>query len=156
MLPLIPLISLAGSLVPELATLLGGRRAGEVAGRVAEVVREITGTDDMEAAARALQADAGKAGALRLRLEEIRERYLALQLQDAEAERQALLARLRSEIEDRARASGTMVAALDAPGWPAGVVALTPVLLSAIVLLGFFLFTAWLVQSPPGTADRRR
>ncbi|MCB4821734.1 glycoside hydrolase family 108 protein [Roseicella aerolata] len=153
MLPLIPLISLAGSLVPELATLLGGRRAGEVAGRVAEVVREITGTDDMEAAARALQADAGKAGALRQRLEEIRERYLALQFQDAEAERQALLARLRSEIEDRARASGTMVAALDAPGWPAGVVALTPVLLSAIVLLGFFLFTAWLVQSPPGTAD---
>ena len=34
MLPLIPLISFAGSLVPELVGLFGGRRAGEVAGKV--------------------------------------------------------------------------------------------------------------------------
>ena len=37
--------------------------------------------------------------------------------------------------------------------WPAGTVAVTPALLSAVVVIGFFAFTAWLVRSPPGNAD---
>src|SRR3954452_5925848 len=112
MLPLIPLISLAGSLVPELVGLFGGRRAGEVAGKVAEVVQQVAGTGNLEEAARAVQEDAGKANVLRVKLEEIRAQYHSLQIQDAQAERQALLETLRAEIGDRARAGGTMTAAL--------------------------------------------
>lgn len=153
MLPLIPLVSLAASLLPDLVALLGGRRAGEVAGRISAAVREVAGTDDPETASRTLHEDAGKADALRSRLEEIRERYLTLQIQDAEAERQAMITTLRAEIDDRARAAQTMTAALGGAGWSSGLVAVTPVVLSLVVLLGFFLFTAWLVQSPPGSAD---
>ena len=54
MLPLIPLISLASSLVPDLVGLFGGRRAGEVAGKVSEVVRSVAGADTIEAAAKAI------------------------------------------------------------------------------------------------------
>ncbi|RAI58530.1 glycoside hydrolase family 108 protein [Roseicella frigidaeris] len=153
MLPLIPLISLAGSLVPELVGLFGGRRAGELAGKVAEAVQQVAGTADPAAAARSVQEDAAKAGALRLRLEEIRIQYQALQVEDAASERQALLETLRVEAADRARAGANLSAALLAPGVSASIAAATPAAVSALVLAGFFGFTAWLVRFPPAGGD---
>jgi hypothetical protein len=153
MLPLIPLISLAGTLVPELVGLFGGRRAGELAGKVAEAVQQVAGTADPAAAARQVQEDAAKAAALRLRLEEIRVQYQALQVQDAASERQSLLETLRTEAADRARAGSAMSAALLAPGVSASIVAATPAAVSALVLAGFFGFTAWLVRFPPAGGD---
>lgn len=153
MLPLIPLISLAGALVPELVGLFGGRRAGELAGKVADAVQQVAGTADPAAAARQVQEDAAKAAALRLRLEEIRVQYQALQVQDAASERQSLLETLRAEAADRARAGSTLSAALLAPGVSASIVAATPAAVSALVLAGFFGFTAWLVRFPPAGGD---
>jgi hypothetical protein len=153
MVPLIPLISLAGSLVPELIGLFGGQRAGEVAGRVAEIVQSVAGTDNIEAAAQAIQADTAKAVALKAGLEEIKRDFLQLQLQDRQAERQAVLEARRVELDDRRRASGAMVAALGAEGWTARAVALGPTAVSVLVMLGFFVFTAWLVRDPPRDAD---
>ena len=72
MLPLIPLISLASGLVPELVGLFGGRRAGEVAGKVSEVVRAVAGAETIEDAAKAIREDTAKASELKLRLEAIR------------------------------------------------------------------------------------
>ena len=129
--------------MPELVGLFGGRRAGELAGKVAEAVQQVAGTADPAAAARQVQEDAAKAAALRLRLEEIRVQYQALQVQDAASERQSLLETLRTEAADRARAGSAMSAALLAPGVSASIVAATPAAVSALVLAGFFGFTAW-------------
>lgn len=155
MLPLIPLVSLAAGLVPEIIGLFGGRRAGEVAGKVAEVVRDVTGTDDPAAAAQKLDTNPALANQLRVDLERIKQRYVELQVQDAEAERQAMLATLRAEVEDRGSARNAMLGALGSPGWAGRVVALTPAIVSAIVLLGFFIFTGWMVRDPaPGAPAR--
>ncbi|MFC7474207.1 glycoside hydrolase family 108 protein [Dankookia sp. GCM10030260] len=153
MLPLVPLISLASSLVPDLVGLFGGRRAGELAGRVAAVVQSVAGTDDIDAAAKAVRADAAKASELTLRLEEVRREYLDLQAKDRQAERQSIVEALRIELDDRRRASGAMVGALGAEGWTARAVALGPAAVSVIVMLGFFVFTGWLVRDPPAGAD---
>jgi Glycosyl hydrolase 108/Predicted Peptidoglycan domain len=148
MLPLIPLISLAAGLVPELIGLFGGRRAGEVAGKVADVVRDVTGTSDPAAAAKAIEEDPAKATALRVRLAEIEQRYVELQMQDAKDEREKLLETLRTEVEDRKSARGAMTTALDKRDWAARVVALIPAAISAMVMLGFFVFTIRLVRTP--------
>lgn len=153
MLPLIPLISLTGSLVPELVGLFGGRHAGEVAGKVSEVVRAVAGTDTIEEAATAIRADMAKAQALTQRLEAIRQDYLDRQRQERQAERQALVDTLRAELEDRRRAGTAMLGALGAEGWAARCVALGPAAVSVLVLLGFFAFTAWLVRDPPRPDD---
>ena len=153
MLPLIPLISLASSLVPDLVGLFGGRRAGEVAGKVSAVVRSVAGADTIEAAAKAIRDDKAKASELTLRLEGIRREFLDLQLRDRQAERQALVDTLRAEMDDRKRAGEAMLGALGAEGWTARTVALGPAVVSVLVLLGFFAFTAWLVRDPPRTSD---
>jgi len=153
MLPLIPLISLASSLVPEIIGLFGGHRAGEVAGKVAEVVQAVTATSNPEEAAKVLAADPAKQTELTARIEAIKKEYLELQLKDREAERQALLAGLRADMEDRSRASNMMIGALGTEGWTAKTVALGPPVISAIVMIGFFVFVIWLVRDPPVGAD---
>ena len=153
MLPLIPLISLAAGLVPELIGLFGGRRAGEVAGKVADVVREVTGTADPAKAQAALEANAAQAARLQIRLQEIKQEYVRLQVADAQDERRALLETLRAEVVDRDRASGAMVAALRVRGWAGNLVALVPAIVSAAVVIGFFVFTAWMVRFPPPATD---
>ena len=153
MLPLIPLVSLAAGLVPDIIGLFGGKRAGEVAGKVAEVVRDVTKTDDPAAAARMIETDPALANQLRVDLERIKQRYVELQVQDAEAERQAMLATLRTEVEDRSSARNTMLGALGSEGWAGRVVALSPAILSVIVVVGFFLFTTWMVQDLPAIPD---
>lgn len=149
MLPLIPLISLASSVVPELIGLFGGKRAGEVATKVADVVQTITGTDDPAAAAEAIKTDPAKATELRVRLEEIKQRYVELQIADAKSEREAMIETLKQEVIDRQRASSTMLEALRQQDWAARLVGLTPMIVSAIVLLGFFVFTIWMLKAPP-------
>ncbi len=149
MLPLIPLISLASSVVPELIGLFGGKRAGEVATKVADVVQTITGTDDPAAAAEAIKTDPAKATELRVRLEEIKQRYVELQIADAKSEREAMIETLKQEVLDRQRASSTMLEALRQQDWAARLVGLTPMIVSAMVLLGFFVFTIWMLTAPP-------
>lgn len=143
---------MAAGLVPELIGLFGGRRAGEMAGEVAGVVREVTGTADPAAAARAIEADPAAATRLRVRLKGIKQRCVEPQAQEAQAERQALLDTVRAEMGDRARARGAMVSAVGIRDWAGRTVALGPPVVSVIVLLGFFAFTVWLVRDPPQDA----
>ena len=124
-----------------------------MAGRVAEIVRCVAGTDNIEAAAKAIRADTAKAVALTAGLEEIKREFLQLQLQDRQAERQAVVETRRIELDDRRRASEAMVGALGAEGWTARTVALGPAVVSVLVMLGFFVFTAWLVRDPPRDRD---
>lgn len=155
MLPLIPIISLASSLVPDILGLFGGKRAGEVAGQVANVVQQIAGTSNLEDAAKAVLADGAKAAELKVKLEEIKQHFVELQFQDAKDERASLLEALKAEIAERDNARGSMLSAVSAQGWAAKTVAMGPPVVSAIVLLGFFIFTIWLVAHPSTAATPR-
>lgn len=148
MLPLIPLISLASSLVPGLIGLFGGKRAGDLATEVAGVVRTVAGSGDLEQAARTIAADSAKAAELTAKLDEIRLRFAELQAQDAKDERAALLEQVKAEIADRDKARNGMTAALSLQGWAAQTVAMGPPVISALVVLGFFFLSFWLLKYP--------
>ena len=94
MLPILPLIL---GLAPEIARWIGGSQAGTVTAAVAGAVRTITGTDDPQAAAAALTADAGKAAELRVQLAKIASEAEA-------AQRQADLEELKAELAAEAAA----------------------------------------------------
>jgi hypothetical protein len=68
MLPILPLIL---GLAPEIARWIGGNQAAGVTSAVASAVRNVTGTDDPEQAAKAIAADAAKAADLRVQLAKI-------------------------------------------------------------------------------------
>ena len=148
MLPLIPLVSLASSLVPGLIGLFGGKRAGELATEVAGAVRTVAGSGDLEQAARTIAADSIKAAELTAKLDEIRLRFAELQAQDAKDERATLLEQVKAEIADRDKARGGMVAALSIQGWAAQTVAMGPPVISALVVLGFLFLCFWLLRYP--------
>lgn len=88
-----PLLALGISVLPAIAQMVGGPRAGRVTEDVKNVFQEVTGTADPEQARAVLEADPGKLDALRIRLAEIA-------LAEANAERQALLEEQRAMLAD--------------------------------------------------------
>jgi len=150
-LPLLPLISLATTVVPQLVGLFAGKRAAEVADKVADVVTVITGERDPEKAQKAIDANPEVEAKLRAELEKIRVEYLKLQLEDAASAREHETERHKIEQVDRSSARDTMIAATrEKESWPGHIIALAPVLLSAAVILIFFVFAFKLVSSEPG------
>ncbi len=133
---MLPLIPLALSFVPELIKAIAGDRAGAVAGQVAGVVREVTGTSDAVEAQRKLAEDPALATTLRVRLAEIAlEAQKARDLAD-EQKRQAELASIQKALENTQGARGSLIdlVRVGSPiAWGAPVV-------SVIVTAGFFLF----------------
>lgn len=141
-----PIIALGLSILPALARLLAGDRAGEVAGTVTAAIRDVTGTEDPEAARAALERDPAAAGQLRIRLAEI---ALDAERSRAEAEgraQQAALEEVRAGLADLAQARGTMTA-LAATG---SAIAWGPALVSGIVTTGFFAMLALFLFWTPG------
>lgn len=57
MLPLIPIISLVSTLVPEALRFFGKNNEAEVAGKIADIATKITGIADVDRAAAAISAD---------------------------------------------------------------------------------------------------
>ncbi|UFN47926.1 hypothetical protein LPC08_18180 [Roseomonas sp. OT10] len=129
-----PLIALATTLLPELVRLVAGDRAGSLAGTVAGAVRELTGTDEPEAARAAIERDPALATQLRLRLAEIALEQERLQRAAAEQERRAELETLQARMADLASARGTMLemARGHSP------LAWGPALVSSLVVVAFF------------------
>ena len=138
-----PLIALGISLIPSLARLLVGERAGQIAATVTQAVQEITGTDDPEAARGRLEADPAAATQLRLRLAEIALEGERLRAEAEEHERQVALDTLRAGLADLQNARGAMTS-LAGIG---SMLAWGPAMVSAIVTTGFFgmlgLFLVW-------------
>lgn len=123
MLALLPLLV---SLVPEVAKLIAGDRAGTVAAQVVEVARTVVGTDDPATAA-AVLSDPGKLADLRIRLAEIAAQREA-------AATQARLEEMKAAVADtaNARAQTVALAAAHSPiAWGAPIVSL-------VVTIGFF------------------
>jgi hypothetical protein len=133
---MLPLIPLAVSLVPELIRLISGDKAGSVATSVANVVTEVTGTSDPQAAQAKLAQDPAIAANLRIRLAEI-----ALQAQTAsdeadEKRRQADLEGSRVANQNTSNARDLLSGLAEKGSW----IAAAPLILSAIVTIGFFAF----------------
>ena len=147
-LPLLPLISLATTVVPQLVGLFAGKRAAEVADKVADVVTVITGERDPEKAQKAIDANPELQAKLRTELEKIRVEYLKLQLEDAASAREYETKRQDIERADRNSARETMIATVrEKESWTASVIALAPLLLS--VILVFVLFAYNLTSAKP-------
>jgi hypothetical protein len=138
-----PLLALGISVLPALARLVAGERAGQVAATVTEAVREAAGTDDPATARERLEADPAAASALRVRLAEIALEAERLGAEAEERRRGAELEALRARIAEVRDARGTM-AALAGAG---SALSWGPATVSAIVTTGFFamlaLFLFW-------------
>lgn len=105
----VPLVAIATALVPELARLIAGDRAGVAASHVAEAVRSVTGTDDPAEAQRQLEATPAAASNLKIRLAEIALEQARLQQEAADAARQAELDALKNRFADTQNARSTLV-----------------------------------------------
>ncbi|MBN9678837.1 glycoside hydrolase family 108 protein [Salipiger bermudensis] len=138
-----PLISLAISLVPDLAKRLVDNVLPDVEAKITQRMREALGTTDANEAARRA-SDPEVAGKLRLRLAEI----------EAEAERREAelqvermktqLDTLKAEFEDTKDARN-MLADLTEKG---SIMAWGPVLVSIVVVVGFFWVLGALITEP--------
>jgi len=154
-LPLVPLISLATTVLPQLVGLFAGKRAAEVAEKVADVVTVVTGESDPDRAQKAIDANPELQAKLHTELEKIRVEYLKLQLEDAASAREHETKRQDIERADRNSARETMISALrEKESWTASVIALAPLLLSVTVILVFVLFASNLVSTNPAEENR--
>ncbi|MBX9699338.1 MAG: hypothetical protein K2X74_07870, partial [Acetobacteraceae bacterium] len=129
-----PLLALGLSLLPTLTRLVAGDSAGTVAAHVTAAVREVTGTDNPDAARAALEADPAAASQLRIRLAEIALEAERLRGEAEGRARQAELDTLRAELADLAGARATMAGLAGAGSH----IAWGPPLVSGIVTIGFF------------------
>lgn len=66
MAPLVPIAMQLAQYVPAFVQMLGGPKAGEVAGKVVEVARAVTGIDEPKFAVEAIQMDPAKAAEFQL------------------------------------------------------------------------------------------
>ncbi|GGJ40205.1 glycoside hydrolase family 108 protein [Neoroseomonas lacus] len=145
----VPLVAIATALVPELARLIAGDRAGVAASHVAEAVRSVTGTDDPVEAQRQLEATPAAASNLKIRLAEIALEQARLQREAADAARQAELDALKSRFADTQNARSTLVELARTGNitvWGAPLV-------STVVTVGFLgvTLTLMLTKYDPGT-----
>jgi len=66
MIPLIPIAMQLAQFAPSIIKLLAGDKAGEVAGKVVDVARAVTGADEAKFAVEAIQMDSAKAAEFQL------------------------------------------------------------------------------------------
>ncbi|WP_349368527.1 glycosyl hydrolase 108 family protein [Salinarimonas sp.] len=134
-----PLITLALQFAPDVARAFAGDKGGRVAASVTDAVAQAAGTSDAAAAQIALAQDPAKLADLRIRLAQI--------AADAETQRRANeLDELKAQIADTENARATF-AELAKSG---NVVGWAPVIVSIIVVTGFFVILAWLIVREPG------
>lgn len=93
---MLPLVALGVSMLPQLAGIIAGDRAGRVAASVVDVVQEVTGTSDPAEARAVLEADPGKVDALRVRLADIALERLRIERTTLLEEHRATLADIQS------------------------------------------------------------
>jgi hypothetical protein len=138
---MLPLISLATSVLPDLISLIAGDKAGTVADKVSKVVSEVTQTDDPTAAKQMLDADPAATAALKQKLTEIALDATKAQNAEADSKRADELATLKASIENTASARSSLqnlVAARSPISYASSVV-------SVIVTAGFFLIVMVLI-----------
>lgn len=138
-----PLVSLAVSLLPSLAKRVVDNVLPDVESKITEKVRDVLGTTDAAEAAKRAE-DPQLAGQLRIRLAEI----------DAEAEKrenELQMERMRTQLEtfkaelEDTRGARAMLGELTEKG---SVIAWGPVVVSVVVVVGFFWVLGQLITTP--------
>lgn len=105
---MLPLVALAASVVPALVRLIAGDTAGTIAGDVARVVKDVTGTDNASEAQQRLENPAIAAD-LKAKLAGLAIEHEKLQFEEREGQRRAEMEALRAQIGDVASARSTML-----------------------------------------------
>jgi len=118
------LLGIALQFAPTLAQWIGGDKAGRVAGQVADVAKNLIGTDDPDTLSKAIAADPNLALQFKLRLADI---------EDAERQRdhQAFIAGLQ-DTQNARQQTVDLAKAGSAIAWG-------PVVVSVIITLGYFI-----------------
>ena len=130
------LIGLALNVFPDLAKFLFNKNVPKIDDRIVEVIRNVVGSDDPAKVA-AILADPKVATDLRVKLAEIYAEASA-------KERQVELETIKAELADTKDARGTL-ATLAGQG---SIFAWGPVIVSGIVVLGFFVMLLVLIGFP--------
>ncbi|MDQ0303234.1 glycosyl hydrolase 108 family protein [Ancylobacter polymorphus] len=149
-----PLIVLAGSLLPDILKLALGSKAAPVAEAVAKAFEKVTGTEDPVEAEAKIEANPKLANNLRVELARIAAEAEEKQRQaDLEAQRLAIeqasraaaqeLAHRERDDKDRESARGMFVALASARN----PLAWAPIVISIIIVIGFF-WVLWYLISP--------
>lgn len=128
-----PFASIAISMLPDLAKRVASNVLPDLEKRMTRTVRDVLGTDDPAEAER-LIADPRVASELRVRLAEIDAEAKAREAEADSRKREAELAELREILKD-AQSARTMMTDLTAQD---SVLAWGPVIVSTIVVVGFF------------------
>lgn len=127
-------LALAASVLPEIVRAVAGDRAGTVANAAADAVRNVTGTDDPEAAKQKLQTDPVAATNLRIQLAQIALDGERLRAEQEQKQRELDVSELEKRLADAKDARTSMLDLVRAGspiGWGAPVI-------SGIVTVGFF------------------
>ena len=145
-----PLVSIAISMLPDLAKRVADNVLPDVEERMTRTVREVLGTDD-PAKANQLIADPKIAAELRVRLAEIEAQAKAREAEAEQKRREAEIERIkvdldafREEMKDT-QSARSLLAELAKQGSP---FAWGSVVVSTIVVVGFFLALTFLVFRP--------
>lgn len=156
-----PLIVLAGSLLPDILKLALGSKAAPVTDAVAKAFDKVTGTEDPVEAKAKIEADPKIASEMRVELARIAVEAEEKQRQaDLEAARLAIeqasraaaqeLAQRERDDKDRDSARGMFVALASARN----PLAWAPIIISIIIVLGFFWVLWYLIRPiPEGTTS---
>jgi hypothetical protein len=145
-----PLIGLAISLVPELLQLFTGDKTGQIAKKVTDVVTAVTRTKSPEEAQRKILEDAKLKADLQIQLAQIAVDAQRAAYEDAKSQRDAELAAgaLANESTKGAR---EMTLGLTGAG---SSLALTPAILSYLVVAGFLTLVVFMwIGKPPSAND---
>lgn len=143
-----PLVSLAVSLLPNLAKRVADNVLPDVEQRVTDAIRDVLGTDDPARVEQDIQ-DPKVASELRVRLAEIEAEAEKREAESQQKQRESELETLRVELEkvksafadtQSARSTMTELAELKSP------MAWGPVVVSIVVTVGFFLALIYLIQ----------
>jgi hypothetical protein len=136
-----PLVSIAISMLPDLAKRVASNVLPDIEQRMTRTVRDVLGTDDPVEAEKRV-ADPKVASELRVRLAEIEAQAEAREAEAEAKRRETELGELREVLKD-AQSARTMMTELSSGD---SVFAWGPVVVSTVVVIGFFL-ALWLLVS---------
>ena len=149
---MLPWLTIATSLLPELIKIIAGDKAGAVAKDVAKAVQDTTGAKDPTAAQQKVKDDPAVSAALQQKLAEIALDAAKTQNEEEDKKRADEIAQMRILLEDTQGARSTFQTLAQANSvfaWGAPAV-------SVIVTIGFFSVLLFLINHDPVAANSNR
>ena len=149
---MLPWLTIATSLLPDLIKIIAGDKAGTVAKDVAKAVQDTTGAQDPAAAQKKVKDDPATSAALQQKLAEIALDAAKAQNEEEDKKRADEIARMHVLLEDTQGARSTFQTLAQANSifaWGAPAV-------SVIVTIGFFSVLLFLINQEPAAVNTTR